>query len=269
MQIHHLYRSKIIVDHKTVFCSSYTEVIRFEKNAADRVEPDVLGGYVDLLDMSVLFAADNVDHNIITIDGKGTFHGMGVVASVTPGKQTNHLIPRRPISELKIEIPILEYRFARHACHEVVRFLDSDIRIDILWEVSLSFKEATPNWQGMMHILHQRSQHPGLSSVKFLPMINIYSGDKSCIVSILDFICNLAMKHNLPTIVTFDQPLYWKAAEIIIDAPQNSHLTGVVPMLGCFHTLINLLGAIGTLMEGKHTSKTYLRLSMEKMQLCT
>ena len=81
-------------------------------------------------------------------------------------------------------------------------------------------------------------------------MINVYSVDESCIVSTLNFICNLAMKHNLPTIVTFDQPLYWKAAEIIIDAPQNSHLKGIVLMLGCFHTLMNLLGAIGTLMEG-------------------
>ena len=49
------------------FCSSYAEVIRFEKNAADCVEPDVLVGNVNLLGMSVL-SADNVDHNIITID---------------------------------------------------------------------------------------------------------------------------------------------------------------------------------------------------------
>ena len=94
------------------------------------------------------------------------------------------------------------------------------------------------------------SQHRGQSSVKFLAMINMYSGDKSCIVSTLDFVCIPAMKHNLPTIVTFDQPLYWKAAEIIIDAPQSSHLKGIVLMLECFHTLMNLLGAIGTLMEG-------------------
>ena len=169
-----------------------------KKCSADCVEPDVLGGDVDLLDMSVLFAADNVDHNIITIDGKGTSHGMCVIAAVTPGKQTNHLIPRRQISKLKTEnktkIPILEYRFAKHACHEVViedlpGFLDSDNRIDILWEVSLGFKEATPHWQGMMHILHQGSQHPGQSSVKFLSMINLHSGEKSCIVSTLDFIC--------------------------------------------------------------------------------
>ena len=149
-------------------------------------------------------------------------------------------------------------------------FLDCDKRIDILWEVSLGFKEATPNCQEMMHILHQGSQHRGQSSVKFLAMINMYYGDKSCIVSTLDFVCNLAMKHNLPTIVTFDQPLYWKAAEIIIDAPQRSHLKGIVLMLGCFHTLMNLLGAIGTLMEGtglKNILETVY--GMEKMQLCT
>ena len=69
--------------HEMGFCSSYAEVIRFEKNAADCVEPDVLGGNVNLLGMSVLFA-DSVDHNIITIDGKGTFHGMAIIAALTP-----------------------------------------------------------------------------------------------------------------------------------------------------------------------------------------
>ena len=262
VQIHHLCRSKFIVEtlHKMGFCSSYAEVIRFEKNAADCVELDVLGGNVDLLGMSVLFAADNVDHNIITIDGKGTFHGMGIIAALTPAQRMTRTIQRKQVSDLKTgdtKIPVLEYRFARHACREVVfkdipRYVDSCLskRIDILWEVSLSFKEQTPIWQGMMHTLHQGSQHSGQSSVRFFPMINLYSGDKSCILSTLDFVCNLAISHNLPTIVTFDQPLYWKAAEIIIDAPQSSHLKGIVLMLGCFHTLMNLLGAIGTLMEG-------------------
>ena len=78
----------------------------------------------------------------------------------------------------------------------------------------------------------------------------MYSGDKSCILSTLDFIYNLATTSNLPTIVTFDQPLYWKAAEIITDAPESSHLKSIVLMMGGFHMLMNLLGAIGTLMEG-------------------
>ena len=30
------------------------------------------------------YAADNVDHNVRTLDGKNTFHGMGIIATVTP-----------------------------------------------------------------------------------------------------------------------------------------------------------------------------------------
>ena len=77
----------------------------------------------------------------------------------------------------------------------------------------------------------------------------MYSGDKTCILSTLEFLSNLAMKYYVVPIITFDQPLYWKAAELIIDAPQNN-LKKIVLMLGCFHTFMNLLGAIGTLMEG-------------------
>lgn len=101
-----------------------------------------------------------------------------------------------------------------------------------------------------MHIIHQGLQHPGQSSIVFLPMIDLYSGDKKCILSTLYFVCDLAIKHNAPPIITFDQPLYWKAAEIIMDAPQSSPLKSIVLMLGGFHTFMNLLGAIGTLMKG-------------------
>jgi len=40
------------------------------------------------------YAADNVDHNSTTLDGKGTFHGMGIIATLTPGKKVTHCIPR-------------------------------------------------------------------------------------------------------------------------------------------------------------------------------
>ena len=80
-------------------------------------------------------------------------------------------------------------------------------------------------------------------------MIDLYSGDKTCILSTLDFVCNLAIKHNSPPIITFDQPLHWKAAEIIIDAPKDTSLKDIVLIPGGFHTFMNLLGAICTLME--------------------
>ncbi len=98
----------------------------------------------------------------------------------------------------------------------------------------------------MMHVMQQGLDHLGQSSVAFLPMTGLYSGDKTCILSTLNFICDLATKHHAPPIITFNQPLYWKAAEIITDAPEGSHLKTIVLMLGCCHTLMNLSGAIGT-----------------------
>ena len=33
-------------------------------------------------------------HTILTIDGNGTFHGMGMIAALTPGQKTDQGIPR-------------------------------------------------------------------------------------------------------------------------------------------------------------------------------
>ncbi|KAL8561672.1 hypothetical protein ACOMHN_054970 [Nucella lapillus] len=42
--------------------------------------------------------ADNVDHDTATLDGRGTFHGMGIIASVTPGVKAARRVPRRDAS---------------------------------------------------------------------------------------------------------------------------------------------------------------------------
>ena len=81
-------------------------------------------------------------------------------------------------------------------------------------------------------------------------MIDMYPGDKTCILSTLEFICKLASKHNISPVVTFDQPLFWKASEIVNEVEDNDRIKDVVLLLGSFHTLMNLLGAIGTLMDG-------------------
>ena len=72
----------------------------------------------------------------------------------------------------------------------------------------------------------------------------------TCILSALVFLSQLAEKHGLPHIITFDQPLFWKASEIIYSSNETSSLQSIVLMLGPFHTFMNILGAIGTLMEG-------------------
>ena len=42
----------------------------------------------------VQYMADNVDHNIRTLDGHNTFHGMGMIATVTPATYRTGRIPR-------------------------------------------------------------------------------------------------------------------------------------------------------------------------------
>ena len=78
----------------------------------------------------------------------------------------------------------------------------------------------------------------------------MYPGDKTCIFSTLEYLCKLAFEHKSPAIVTFDQPLYWKASQIKHEVPDDSPVRCVVLLLGSFHTFMNLLGAIGTLMNG-------------------
>ena len=100
-----------------------------------------------------------------------------------------------------------------------------------------------------MHLIHQGSKHPRKSSVTFLPMVDMYPGDKTCILSTLKYLCNLARKNHVPVVITFDQPLYWKASEIQHSSHTNSHLRDIVLLLGSFHTLMNFLGAVGGLMD--------------------
>lgn len=102
----------------------------------------------------------------------------------------------------------------------------------------------------MMQLSH-RGIHPGQSSVTFLPMIDMSSSDPTCIFSTLKFASEHARRHNVTPIVTFDQPLWWKALMIITSEPLDSDdLRKIVLRLGGFHTEMSFLGCIGSLMAG-------------------
>ena len=115
-----------------------------------------------------------------------------MLAALTPGQNIKHIIPRRKSSEVNIaektNVDIIQFHFANYAhrnmkFQELPKHLDCDRRVDILWELSFNFKQATPYWQGMVHTVHQGNEHPGQSFVVFLPIIDMYSGDKTCILS--------------------------------------------------------------------------------------
>ena len=83
IQMHHHFASRFLVDtlHAHGFSSSYAEVMKYERSAA--VEQDTeIPGYSE--EHHIEYIADNVDHNVTTIDDTGIFHGMGIIAGVKP-----------------------------------------------------------------------------------------------------------------------------------------------------------------------------------------
>ena len=49
------------------------------------------------------YIADHVDHNLVTVDGAGTFHGMGIIAAVTPGTQAKKQIFKANVTAADID----------------------------------------------------------------------------------------------------------------------------------------------------------------------
>ena len=74
VQLHHHFRSKCLVDtlHSHGFC--YAAVTKFERSAAVNEGTDIPHFREGIF---MQYVADNVDHNIHTLDGHNTFHGMG------------------------------------------------------------------------------------------------------------------------------------------------------------------------------------------------
>ena len=95
-----------------------------------------------------------------------------------------------------------------------------------------------------------KGNHPGQASVMFLPMIDMNPSDLTCINSTLHFISEHARRYSVTPMITFDQPLWWKAMTFVERKPENSPLHSVVVQLGGFHTLLSFLGCIGHIMIG-------------------
>ena len=82
VELDHCFGSKWLNNHLSRLGFSITndEVRRFKQDILETGDP-----FPEIPpDSFIQFSADNVDHNVRTIDGKNTFHGMGMIACVTP-----------------------------------------------------------------------------------------------------------------------------------------------------------------------------------------
>ena len=256
VQLHHHYTSRFLIDtlHKHGFCCSYNEVHQFEQNAVLSYETDI----PNYSSQFVQYVGDNVDHNIKTLDENYTFHGMGMIAAITPGTKKNNRILRVKVTPRDIasigRVPIRYHREESLGMDMVTyeklhsfKAKDPTAHLDVVWKSSIMFGLPRPAWSGMMQLVH-RGRHPGKSSVIFLPMIDMNPSDITCVYSTLKYIQDHAHRHDVTPIITFDQPLWWKALMIIVTDPSGSDLRSIVLRLGGFHTEMSFPGCIGHLM---------------------
>ena len=139
VQMHHMFRSRFLVDTLNAhgLCSSYSGVEQFERNASLVGLNEVNSAMESFTTRSpeeqmesdsssqpnVLFAADNVDHSLRTLNGEGTFHGMGMIVMINnPKKVKNvHRLRRENVSNVQLlqtaSVKILDYKKAKYYHH--------------------------------------------------------------------------------------------------------------------------------------------------------
>lgn len=240
------------------FCSTYGEARKFQICASIALQKERLE--ISNENTSVIkYVADNVDHNLRTLDGKNTFHGMGIISIHRQSKATGLKIPRieaslrdvKDIGSVEI-IPYFE-KLTQNNSLFYKKLNKTEIRdpynyLDLLWKTSWS-DTTRPGWMGMMQLV-QVGSYPKKATVNFLPIIDMNPTDLTCINSTMHFICKDAAKYNAEVSLTFDQPLWWKARTIIENESVDSPIKRIVLCLGGFHMKMSFLGAIGHIMAG-------------------
>ena len=78
---------------------------------------------------------------------------------------------------------------------------DTTGSLDILWKSAWMLKPQRPLWNGFMQMVH-KGEHPGQSSVIFMPIIDMKSSDESWILSTMHFVTEQARHYNTSPILT-------------------------------------------------------------------
>ena len=171
VELDHVFGSKWLIDELSQlgFCHSYREVTRFKQSAMATEDASDIAFSFPLGTFSQ-YMADNADHNICTLDGKKTFHCMGIIQPSTnmngvqreeksikrqdlqcaglvtkdKGVKLKHYIEEE-FSTLSKKI----FKSVRNLHFEPNLILDRNIVV--LWEMSFTFQgSARPSWSGFM-----------------------------------------------------------------------------------------------------------------------
>lgn len=76
-------------------------------------------------------------------------------------------------------------------------------------------------------------------------MIDMNSSDSTCIYLTLMFVTEHAERYVVTPLITYNQPLWWKALMIINCEALESDLSGIILRLVGYHVKMSFLGCIG------------------------
>ena len=183
-----------------------------------------------------------------------------MIACVTPGSFSSQPVVRQNVSTEQlvsagsIDITYFKPGESMKPCISFaelqdLRVPDQSLKLNFLAKVTWPIRSPGPELSGYIQLIHG-GEYPGQSSVAFLPMIDMNPSDMPCILSTLHYVSARARKRNQFQVITFDQPLYWKALTIVQHKKDYSDLQNIVLRLGGFHTELSFLGSIGHLMQG-------------------
>lgn len=273
VQMDHTFGSKWLIDQlfRLGFSISYDEVTLFKQSVLQGENLSTLSPPASS-DITQ-WASDNADHDIKTIDGKNQFHGMGIIAmsAIQKGNYQENISQKvKRKAKLKVSeliedkgISIIEYVSPALPALSSVKFKPIlecmwpyttppvPYYANLMWQSARIFNKLSrpvPNYSGFMeHYYKSLDEGTMKCNILILPLIDLNPNDETCIYSTLQYINEQSDRLKQPSAsVTFDQPLWQKAVEIV----EAKKLTRVVCRLGGFHLLMSACGSVFNVMKG-------------------
>ena len=182
VSLDHAFGSKWMLDllSRNGFSVSYDEITLYKQSVVLSDTPDLPQSYPGSFTQ---WSGDNIDHNVNTIDGSNTFHGMGIISMTTPYSRLEAVysrieavesgnfseVPVRRLKRTKSSdliknrgIPILLYTSAEKSSLSLLLFgpilhlsfpyiLPPTVNLHLLWSAGIVDAEhPRPNWSGFM-----------------------------------------------------------------------------------------------------------------------
>ena len=260
IELDHVFGSRWLIDqlYYLGFCISYDETSLFKQLVMQDNREGILQS------VHCEYSADNADCNLDTVTGAGTFHGVGVIRCsrrTTDARESENRIRRLAgvsVSHLADQKGIRKETYVPHEQLSTIRLRPirelSVPNIDppaayysnLLWRSTWMLRRIlrpTPgwtNWSGYMQDVFRSADQSQLDAIAILPLIDMKSTDYNCLYSVICFVDNEVRSKMLPgTTLTFDQPLFVKAVEIVT----AKQIKTVVIRLGGFHSLMSAVGS--------------------------